>query len=376
MIIDTKYPEENQRISWLQLYKSAGVGPVNFFNLLNHFGSAKAALEGISNNPKYKIAKESEILKEIEKAAKSGIKILTLLDKDYPSLLAQINDAPPILYVKGRQELLNGKNIAIVGARNASMNGKKIASTLAKDFCTQGFNVISGMARGIDAAAHEGGIKSSVAVLGTGVDVCYPLENRYIYDKLSQEGVIISEFPLGTEPIPQNFPRRNRIIAGLSLGVVVVEASIRSGSLITARLALEQGREVFAVPGSPLDSRSEGPNLLLKQGAGLVENAFDVLDNLGGDLIISSNKPKIKNITYPKKYEESWQNTLFEEEEEFFSSELMKKVVENIGQYPVLVDELIRICESNYTDIANILIELELEGKIERHPGNKVSLLG
>lgn len=376
MIIDTKYPEENQRISWLQLYKSAGVGPVNFFNLLNHFGCAKAALEGISNNPKYKIAKECEILKEIEKAAKSGIKILTLLDKDYPSLLAQINDAPPILYVKGHQELLNGKNIAIVGARNSSMNGKKIASTLAKDFCTQGFNIISGMARGIDAASHEGSIKSSIAVLGTGVDVCYPLENRYIYDKLSQEGAIISEFPLGTSPVAQNFPRRNRIISGLSLAVVVVEASIRSGSLITARLALEQGREVFAVPGSPLDSRSEGPNLLLKQGAGLVENAFDVLDNLGGDLMNVSGKPKIKNITYPKRYEESGQNTLFEEEEEFFSSELMKKVVENIGQYPVLVDELIRICESNYTDIANILIELELEGKIERHPGNKVSLLG
>jgi DNA processing protein len=211
-------------------------------------------------------------------------RILTVADSEYPQFLLNTADPPLLLYVKGRLDLLNAKSLAVVGSRNASAQGLRNAEAFAKSISDAGLCIVSGMAHGIDAAAHLGGLQgagSSVAVIGTGLDKVYPAANRELAHRLAQEGTIISEFPLGTPPLAANFPRRNRIISGLSLGCLVVEASVQSGSLITARMALEQGREVFAIPGSIHSPQSKGCHALIKQGAKLVENARDILEELG-----------------------------------------------------------------------------------------------
>ena len=260
--------------------------------MLSRFGSARAALEVLP-----RLARRGERAKtvaavtraeaEIELAAvdRAGARLVCWGEPLYPSALATIEDAPPILTVLGEAELLQRPMIAVVGARNASANGRRFARDLAAALGRGGLTVISGLARGIDAAAHLGALETgSVAVVAGGVDVVYPAENRGLYDALARQGVIVAELPLGTEPQARHFPRRNRIISGMALGVVIVEAAARSGSLITARFALEQGREVFAVPGSPLDPRARGCNDLLRHGATLTETAEDVLSQLAAQL--------------------------------------------------------------------------------------------
>ena len=228
-----------------------------------------------------KICSRAAAEREVEALTALGGRMIALVEPAYPQALAAIPDPPPVIALRGRADLLLAESIAVVGARNASANGMHFAERLAADLGAAGLTVVSGMARGIDARAHAGAIETgTVAVMGGGVDVVYPKENRSLFERLLAEGAVISEAPLGTVPMGRHFPRRNRIIAGLSRGVVVVEGAARSGSLITARLALEQGREVMAVPGSPLDPRASGPNGLIRQGATLVENADDVLDAL------------------------------------------------------------------------------------------------
>jgi DNA processing protein len=281
-------------------------------------------------------------------------------------VLAAIDDAPPILTVLGRPELLPRPIVAVVGARNASANGRRFARDLAAALGQAGVVVVSGLARGIDAAAHLGALeRGSVAVVAGGIDVIYPLENRGLYDALARQGAIIAELPLGTEPQARHFPRRNRIISGMALGVVVVEAAARSGSLITARLALEQGRDVFAVPGSPLDPRCRGTNDLIRHGATLTENAEDVLSQLGPLLERAPPLPAAPKLEIPAT--PGWpppeRGQLIEDASGF------ELLLERLGPTPVAVDELVRQCHLSAAAVATLLLELELAGRVERHPG-------
>ena len=277
-----------ERLDWLRLARCENVGPITFFALLDRFGSPAAVLDALpalarrgGRRRPIKVCSRAAAEREVEALTALGGRMIALVEPAYPQALAAIADPPPVIALRGRADLLLAESIAVVGARNASANGMHFAERLAADLGAAGLTVVSGMARGIDARAHAGAIETgTVAVMGGGADVVYPKENRSLFERLLTEGAVISEAPLGTVPMGRHFPRRNRIIAGLSRGVVVVEGAARSGSLITARLALEQGREVMAVPGSPLDPRASGPNGLIRQGATLVENADDVLDAL------------------------------------------------------------------------------------------------
>ncbi len=302
---------------------------------------------------------------------RAGARLVCWGEPLYPSALAAVEDAPPILTVLGEAELLQRPMIAVVGARNASANGRRFGRDLAASLGRGGLVVISGLARGIDAAAHLGGIETgSVAVVAGGVDVVYPEENRGLYDTLARRGAIVAELPLGTEPQARHFPRRNRIISGMALGVVVVEAAARSGSLITARFALEQGREVFAVPGSPLDPRSRGCNDLLRHGATLTETAEDVLLQLGAQLHGAGPLRAVSAAPLPAA--PSWSPpAAIEPLDDDVGVEL---ILERLGPTPVAVDELVRQCQMSAAMVATVLLELELAGRVERHPGNLVSL--
>ncbi|HEX9702366.1 MAG TPA: DNA-processing protein DprA, partial [Rhodospirillales bacterium] len=274
-----------EKLAWLRLIRTDNVGPITFRRLLERFGSAARALDALPDLARrggraqgLKPRAKAEAEAEIEAVRACGARLLAWGEPDYPPLLAHVEDAPPLLSVLGHAGLLNKKAIAVVGARNASINGCRFAERLARDCGQGGLLVVSGMARGIDAAAHKGGLATgTLAVLGGGIDVIYPKENADLYRRIVGEGVLVSEVAPGTQPQARHFPRRNRLISGVSRGVVVVEASPRSGSLITARMALEQGRDVFAVPGAAMDPRARGTNHLIRQGAILTESAEDVL---------------------------------------------------------------------------------------------------
>ncbi|MBU2166926.1 MAG: DNA-processing protein DprA [Alphaproteobacteria bacterium] len=281
-------PGAAERIARLQLARSERIGPVTFAQLIARYGSAQAALDALpgvirkAGGAAYTAALRDRIEAEIAAGEALGARLLVIGDADYPATLAAVDPAPPVLWARGSLDALQKEAVAIVGARIASAGGQRIARGLASQLGEAGMTVVSGLARGIDAAAHWGSLSTgTVAVLGGGVDDVYPSDNQDLYDRIVAEGCVLSESPPGTRAQARDFPRRNRIISGLSRGVIVVEAEIRSGSLITARLAAEQGREVFAVPGSPLDPRSRGPNALLRDGATLCERVEDVLDALG-----------------------------------------------------------------------------------------------
>ena len=294
----------------------------------------------------------------------------------YPAGLAAVEDAPPVLTVLGPPDrldrLLRGPIVAVVGARNASANGRRLARDLAAGLGESGIVVASGLARGIDAAAHIGGLESgTLAVVAGGADVVYPEENRGLYDALRREGAILAELPLGTEPLARHFPRRNRIISGLALGVVVVEAAAKSGSLITARYALEQGREVFAVPGSPLDPRSRGTNDLLRNGATLTETVGDILTQLGP--LLQGHPPLPAQPRLPLRVAPP-RPPMPAPAAPASEDAALELIVEKLSPTPVAVDELVRQCQLSAAAVATLLLELELAGRIERHPGNLVSL--
>ena len=273
-----------EKLAWLRLIRSENVGTITFHRLVERFGSAGAALEALpelarrgGGARKIKVCPKAAAEREMEALDSLGARLIARGEAGYPALLAHIDDAPPLLGVIGHAHLLERTAIAVVGARNASLNGRRFARRLAGDLGSGGLLVVSGLARGIDSSAHEGALETgTAAVLAGGIDVVYPEEAAGLYADIRERGVLMSEMPPGTRPQARHFPRRNRLISGLSRGVVVVEASPRSGSLITARLALEQGREVFAVPGSPLDPRARGTNDLIRQGATLTESADDV----------------------------------------------------------------------------------------------------
>lgn len=368
---------EKELLDWLRLSLSENVGPTTFRQLISFFGSAKEALAHVGELAKrggkraIKIASEKQAEAQISRAEKVGAKILTWKDTDYPFLLKQIKDAPPVIFVLGHAGLLAGDSVAIVGTRNASLNGKNIARFLAAGLVEQNYSVVSGMAKGIDAAAHIGALESgilnesgTVAVLGTPVDEVYPAENKDLYAQIKERGCLVSELPFGTPLVPQNFPRRNRIIAGLAKGVVVIEANLKSGSLITAREAADQGREVFAVPGFPMDPRSAGPNALIQDGATLVQSAKDIVDALQKEQTFH-----LEENLNTKEYQLDFHSI------EKNLETVRQKVLENLSAEPVEVDSLVRATESTMQEVNVVLVELELAGRLERAPGNRVSLI-
>jgi DNA processing protein len=375
----------DQKIDWLQLCRSGGVGPQTFFKLLRRFGSADRALKELprlareaGGEERWRTCRRDEAEAEFAAIAELGCALIAHGEPDYPQRLAEIADPPPLLVVRGRAELLAAPAVAVVGARNASANGRLFAHGLAHELAAHDLLVVSGLARGIDAAAHEGALAAgapTIAVIASGVDIAYPSEHAELMERIAETGAIVSERPLGAVPQARHFPRRNRLISGLSLGIVVVEAAPQSGSLITARLAAEQGREVMAVPGSPLDPRHRGTNQLLRDGATLVESAADVIAALG-PLAPGPHQPRVRPaasaevraarpIAAPKPASrESGTN----------GADLLGRLCERLGPEPLLVDELIRQCQASTAEVQRALLELELDGRLERHPGNRVSL--
>ncbi|HTT80354.1 MAG TPA: DNA-processing protein DprA [Stellaceae bacterium] len=370
--------EPQERVDWLRLARSETVGPVTFYALLRRFGSAEMALDALPRlSRQARVATRHEAERELAAIEHLGGRLLCRGEPLYPATLAAVEDAPPVLTVLGRAELLSAPIVAVVGARNASANGRRLARELAAGLAEAGIIVASGMARGIDAAAHLGALAigdgGTIAVVAGGADVVYPEENRGLYDAIRESGAIIAELPLDAEPQARHFPRRNRIISGISLGVVVVEAAAKSGSLITARYALEQGRDVFAVPGSPLDPRCRGCNDLLRNGATLTETAADIIGQLG-PMVHDRAPAPVAAATQPRLKLRPPRPALAAPRPPVDGESALDLIVEHLGPSPVAVDELVRQCQLSAASVATLLLELELAGRIERHPGNLVSL--
>ena len=370
---------ENKILDYSQLINSANIGPVTFYKLLRQYGSAEAALAALPAGRR--TFSRSAAQKEFELARRQNIRLLAFDDPEYPENLRAAEDAPPVIYVRGQINCLRQPlSLSIVGARNASLNGRKLASQISCELTSQGIMIVSGMARGIDTAAHKGAMfalnrtGSTVAVLGTGIDIAYPAENQKLCEQIAGQGAVISEFPLGTEPSAGNFPRRNRIVSALTDGTLVVEASLHSGSLITARLALEQGRDVFAVPGFPTDERSAGPNKLIKDGAFLVENAEDILNVLSADArrkIPRTPRPVQTDLFVKPLDKESKTADI----PDTASPDRETDILSLLTPAGVYVDELIRVSGLDSAAVSLRLLELEMEGRIERQVGNKVALI-
>lgn len=360
---------ETDRIDRLRLIRSDNVGPRTFYSLLDHFGNARAALERLPDLARRggaarsgRICSEEEARAEIAAAKRIGVALVAPGEAAYPPRLATLEDAPPLLGVRGQPDVPTRPMIAIVGSRNASGAGLKFAGQLARDLGDAGFVVISGLARGIDQAAHRATVESgTVAVLAGGHDRIYPAEHEGLLAALLDQGGAISEMPLGHVPRAHDFPRRNRLISGASLGVVVIEAAHRSGSLITARMAAEQGREVFAVPGSPLDPRAAGTNDLIKQGAALVTEASDVINVI---------QPILQRPIVLEAREDDDEPLDFD-----IDPGVRQRMVSLLGPSPVSLDDLIRMSGLSPTIVRTVLLELELAGRLERHGGGLVSLL-
>ena len=347
-------------------------GPRTFRALINHYGGAGAAIKALPGLARrggaartIRVHPRAEAEREIEAARKLGAEFVALGEQPYPARLAAIDDAPPLITVRGDHGALARPMIGIVGSRNASAAGLKLAERLARELGEAGFVIVSGLARGIDAAAHRASLAAgTLAALAGGQDRIYPQEHADLLESMLDHGAAISEMPMGWEPRARDFPRRNRLISGLSLGVIIVEAAKRSGSLITARFALEQGREVFAVPGSPLDPRAEGTNGLLKQGATLVTESADVLAVLQPIL----GRP----FDYPIAEPEPAEETAFGGAPD---ADARARIIALLGPAPVGLDDLVRLSKASPAVVRMVLLELELAGRLDRHGGGLVSLL-
>ena len=359
---------ERERLAWLRLARTENVGPVTFRNLLARFGTASVALEELprmaqrGGGKNFVLPPEDEAARELEALAKLDGRLIAACEAEYPAGLKALEAPPPVISVLGHPHLLQKEMIAIVGARNASALARKFADMLARDLGFAGIVVVSGLARGIDAAAHEAALAvGTIGVVAGGVDIIYPPENDRLYAAIRNQGVVVSEMRLGEAPQARHFPRRNRIISGLSRGVVVVEAAEKSGSLITAAYAVEQGREVFAVPGSPLDPRAKGANRLIKDGATLTESAQDILSVLAPMLGSGFEEPDSLSPTPA--------TTALEAE----ADRIRARVEEALSPAPVEIDELIRQLGAPVAAVLTVILELELAGRCQRHPGNRVS---
>lgn len=358
-----------ERADWLRLSRAPNVGPITFFQLLNRFkGSAAAALKALpdlatkAGRRRSLIAPPAgEIEREIAAIEGYGARLLASCEPDYPRALAAIPAPPPLICVNGDASLFRKTAIALVGARNASAVGRKMARTLAADLGAEGFVIASGLARGIDGEAHEASLATgTIAVMAGGIDKIYPPQHDRLYDAIAERGLIVTEAPFGYTATARDFPKRNRIISGLSMATVVVEAAERSGSLITARMALEQGREVMAVPGSPLDPRAQGSNRLIKQGAALIETAADVIRQMEG-------------LASPDLFEPSRSGFTHEAPGDIPPA-LIEAVREALSPTPTPLDEIARAADAPMRLVVAAIAELELDGSVISHVGGGVSL--
>ena len=394
--------DDRQLFDWLRLIRSENVGPRTFLTLVNRFGGASAALKALPDlaaqrGRVLKIAAVEDIERELEAAARLGVRYLALGDADYPALRRKIDAPPPLLAMRGQANVLNRAAVAMVGSRNASAAGLAFTERVARGLAQADYVVVSGLARGIDARAHQATLATgTIAVLAGGHDRLYPADHGPLLDRILEQGAALSEMPMGWEPRGRDFPRRNRIVAGLAMGVVVVEAARRSGSLITARFAVDHGREVFAVPGSPMDPRAEGANDLLREGATICTSAQDVVDALDRqraepmrrdlfseaeecveapvdlwdeiDFIVAERAPVLREGETLIGFDAG-------EAGEADASDATTRIVNLLGPSPVAVDELVRAAGAPAQDVRRILLELELAGRVTRVGVNLVALL-
>jgi DNA processing protein len=364
-------PDHSEHALWLALTRIKGLGCISFKKLASHFAdptqslSATAAelsaIEGIDRKAVdglLAFTQWDEVEQEVQRAEEAGVKIIPFGSGIYPARLRSIVDPPPCLYVKGEIRREDDKAVAVIGTRSASHYGRRVARDLCRGLASLGFTVISGMARGIDGVAHDEALNAggrTIAVLGSGVDRAYPPEHRKLYDRISENGAVISELPLGAPPLAFNFPARNRLISGLSAGVVVVEATEKSGSLITAAIALEQGREVFAVPGEVGSSRSRGGHRLIRQGAKLVENVDDILEEIAPQLVARDRQPAALRTLPVDAQPET------------------HKIFDLLQERSLHIDEVIEASGFSASRVSQILLELELQGFLKQLPGNRYS---
>ncbi|MEX0694676.1 MAG: DNA-processing protein DprA [Rhodospirillales bacterium] len=364
---------EQEKLARLRLIRSENVGPVTFFRLLQRYGNARQALEALpelarngGRSKALKVCPQPLAEDEIARMRELGGDMVFWGEAAYPPLLAHIEDPPPVLFVRGHAHLLSKKAVALVGSRNASVNGRRFAANMAERLGSAGYLIVSGMARGIDTAAHQGSMATgTVAVMGGGVDIVYPRENQQLYNDLITTGAVCTEVAAGTTPQARHFPRRNRIISGIARAIVVLEAGAKSGSLITARMALEQGREVFAVPGPPQDPRVKGSNMLIRDGAYLTENADDVL--------------RVLAEMSPNTLAEGRRRAVTGNTDHSVDSPSVDaargEVLEALDYGPTDIDDIIRATGKPAAVISVVLLELEIAGRLERQAGNKVALL-
>jgi DNA processing protein len=359
---------DGETLARLRLIRTPRIGPVTYAQLLARFGNAEAAIEALpmlaarGGGAAPKIADPRVIEREMRSVERLGARYLFLGDADYPPLLAELDNAPAALTVRGELALSYRRTIAMVGARNASAAACRFARQLAHGLASEGVAIVSGLARGIDTAAHTGALDGgTIAVIAGGIDIAYPPENADLQERIAQDGLLIAEMPPGTEPRARHFPYRNRIIAGLAAGTVVVEAAPRSGSLITARLAGEAGREVMAVPGSPLDPRAQGCNTLIREGAILVQTVEDILETIRPiDARMVRSPPQSFGAKPPEDASDADRRAL----------------LGLLGPVPAPIDELVRQSRLAPAVVQTVLLELELAGRLERHAGGRVSLAG
>ncbi|MEM7301204.1 MAG: DNA-processing protein DprA [Pseudomonadota bacterium] len=367
---------DQQRLDWLRLIRSENVGPATFRDLINHFGTAARALEELPefairarHGKQIRIATQAAAERELDALHRFGGRIVALGEPDYPAALRTIDAAPPLISVIGNVAAFQRNFVAIVGSRNASIAGIKFTHLLARGLAEADFATVSGLARGIDTAAHKATVETgTVAVLAGGIDQTYPPENADLLKQIwSGPGAAISEMPFGWSPQARDFPKRNRLIAGMSLGLAVVEASQRSGSLISARLANEMGRLVFAVPGSPLDPRSAGTNQLIRDGATLITGAPDVVEAI---------RPLIDMPMYQEEFRLEENDRFDPEQDEPPIEDERATIINALGPTPTDVDDIIRLTGISPARVQVILLELDIAGRLERHGRNLVSLIG
>jgi len=381
LFLDKKIPSyTNDTIDILRLIRSENVGPRTFLNLIKLFGNASVAIDNIQEfsvrggrAKPIRVFSHNDAKKELELLNDNDAQIITYKSPEYSKLLLEIHDFPPIISYKGNINLLNNaKCVAIVGARNASANGRAFAAKIAQDLVNEDYIIVSGLARGIDSAVHQVNTHKTIGVIAGGIDHIYPLENSKLFEQMTQDGLIIAELPIGSKPLGQHFPQRNRLISGLSLGTIVIEASLKSGSLITAKFALEQNREVFAVPGFPLDPRCQGTNKLIKQGAHIIESAADIVANLPQyEKMIES----YHNIARDSATQNNSFKALGSKYSNIVTQAMRQQLIDLLSSTPVDFDCLERESNLPLQVIYTVILELELAGRIIRLPGNKISII-
>lgn len=371
----------------LRLARSRNVGPRTYHHLMSRYGSGEAALDALPHlaarggNREYEVCSLAEVEREFETARQHGAELLLADDPRFPELLLQIDPVPPVLWVKGNLALLTESTVAVVGARNASALGCRTARRIARELGANGHVVVSGLARGVDAAAHDGALQTgTVAVLAGGLDHPYPPENVALSDRIAEEGALVTEIAFGVEPTSRHFPRRNRLISGLSRGVVLIEAAARSGSLITARFALEQGREAMACPGAPEDPRTAGCNALIRDGAALIRHAGDIDDALAspstlglaeGGREFDFDADLFGEDTLRDEYDALAD---FDEEGGMGDEALAEQVLSLLGPQPVEIDEVARQCGATTSELSLAILELDLAGRVLIQPGGMIAL--